>query len=615
MKPTLRNSLIAACATFLFIVTPNFLNAQLVVDATATPLDLATSLVGEGVTISDVTMDCPSGAYGFFECVDCNVGIGNGILLTSGNVSNAVGPNNESGASTSNFASGDPDLDAIPGVLGTNDACVLEFDLTVTSDTVRFNYSFGSEEYLEYVGAFNDVFAFYISGPGIVGTENLALIPGTATTVSINNVNDVTNSEYYNINGTGFNAPFNSDDYYIQYDGFTTVLEAKRNVIPCETYHLKIAIADDLDDALDSGVFIEAGSLTSPGVTLVYETTIDGYPYVIEGCNDGFLTFELSFAPTDTFIVTLDVTGTADNGDDYIEIPSELIFYPGDTLILIPIIADEDGLDEGFETIVISVDLGCIAGVGDSLVIYIYDAVPLEVSADTLICPGTEATLTASGANSYVWTPDATLSTPDESETGASPTVNTVYTVEGTLFGCVNTAEVEVLIQEPTADAGADTTIFYGESASLDASGGVSYSWSPSTGLSDPNSENPTATPDLTTTYTVTVTTAIGCEFTDQVTVFVSSDALVGVPNAFSPNGDTYNDGFTVSVRGQLSYYNLQVYNRWGELVFETENFENSWNGTFGNEDQPLGSYVWVLNYRDLNGESFAQQGNVTLVR
>ena len=130
-------------------------------------------------------------------------------------------------------------------------ALPIEFDLTVTSDTIRFNYSFGSEEYLEFVGSFNDVFAFYISGPGIVGTDNMALIPGTATPVSINNVNDVDNPSYYNINGEGWDLPFSADDYYIQYDGFTTVLEAKHNVIPCETYHLKMAIADDLDWSLD----------------------------------------------------------------------------------------------------------------------------------------------------------------------------------------------------------------------------------------------------------------------------------------------------------------------------------------------------------------------------
>ena len=614
MKTVLRN-LLCALSVLPFLTLPLNTYAQLNVDDTYTAEELVSTLLGEGVTVSDITIDCPGGAYGYFDCVDCNVGIPNGILLTSGSVGNAVGPNNSPSQSSSLGMPGDPDLDMIPGVLGTNDACVLEFDFTATSDTIRFNYSFGSEEYLEYVGSFNDVFAFYISGPGIAGTDNMALIPGTATTVSINNVNDAVNSEYYNINGTGFNAPFNSDDYYIQYDGFTTVLEAKHAVFPCETYHLKMAIADDLDDALDSGVFIEAGSLTSPGVTVEYNTDIEGYPYIIEGCNEGMITFSLSFAPVDTFTVTLNVDGTALMGSDYTTFNNVLEFLPGDTLIEIPIVAEEDGIDEGVETIIITLDLGCVAGVGDSLVVLVYDALPLLVSADTLICPGTEATLTASGADSYSWSPAETVTDPTEATTTVFPDENTTYTVTGTLASYVNTAETTVEIQEPTADAGADTTIYLGEFASLDADGGVEYSWSPSTGLSETDIENPTASPDFTTTYTVTVTTAIGCEFTDQVTVTVSSDAMVGVPTAFSPNSDGVNDGFTIIVRGQVATWLLQVYNRWGQLVFETDNYAAAWNGTFEGSEQPLGSYVYVLNYKDMNGESFVQQGNFTLVR
>ena len=176
MKPILRNLLLTAffIATLLFTATTSF--AQLEIDDSPTPLELAESLIGEGVSISGVTMDCPSGASGFFECLDCNVGIANGILLTSGDVYSANGPNNSGSTGTGHGAPGDADLNMIPGVVGTNDACVLEFDLTVTSDTIRFNYVFGSEEYIEYVNFINDVFAFYISGPGIVGTENLALM-------------------------------------------------------------------------------------------------------------------------------------------------------------------------------------------------------------------------------------------------------------------------------------------------------------------------------------------------------------------------------------------------------------------------------------------------------
>ena len=614
MKPILRNLLLTAffIATLLFTATTSF--AQLEIDDSPTPLELAESLIGEGVSISGVTMDCPSGASGFFECLDCNVGIANGILLTSGDVYSANGPNNSGSTGTGHGAPGDADLNMIPGVVGTNDACVLEFDLTVTSDTIRFNYVFGSEEYIEYVNFINDVFAFYISGPGIVGTENLALIPGTDTEVSINNVNHILNTEYFVDNGDGTVPPYNSDDFYIQYDGFTTVLEAKRQVIPCETYHLKIAIADDADYVWDSGVFIEAGSLSSPGVNLVYETEIDGYPYIIEGCNEGSLSFELSFAPIDTFEIVISVGGTAIAVTDY-EMQTLLTFLPGDTLIEIPIIAPEDGIDEGIETIVVTIEAGCITGLDDSLVLYIYDAIPVAISPDTIICPGTDAVLVASGGETYSWTPEATLSDPSASTTVASPTEETTYTVTSTLASCINTASTTVSIQESSAYAGEDTTIYFGESAFLEATGGVEYTWLPILTLSNPDIADPLATPGVTTVYTVYVTTAIGCEFTDQVTVNVSSDALVGVPNAFSPNGDGFNDGFTVIVRGQLAYYNLQIFNRWGEQVFESTNFTNSWKGIYNNEEQPLGSYTYYLTYKDMNGQDFTKMGSLTLVR
>ncbi|HRG27265.1 MAG TPA: choice-of-anchor L domain-containing protein [Chitinophagales bacterium] len=614
MKPILRNLLLTALSTATLLFTANTGYAQIEVDDSPTGIELAEALIGEGVTISDINLNCPTGASGFFDCIDCSVGIESGILLTSGLVTNAIGPNNFDGMGYAHFTPGDPDLDAIPGIIGTGDACVLEFDLTVTSDTVRFNYSFASEEYPEYVDFFNDVFAFYISGPGIVGIENMALIPGTTTAVTINNVNDEDYSEYYVNNGNGYNPPYNSDDYYIQYDGFTTPLEAKRQVIPCETYHLKMVIADDGDNAYDSGVFIEAGSLSSPGVNLAYETEIDGYPYIIEGCNDGSLTFELSFAPIDTFEVVINVGGTAIAVTDY-DMQTTLLFLPGDTLLEIPIIAPEDGIDEGIETIVISLEAGCVTGLEDSLVLYIYDAIPVEISPDTMICPGTDAVLVASGGDTYSWTPEATLSDPSSSTTVASPTEETTYTVTSTLASCINTATTTVSIQESSAYAGEDTTIYFGESAFLEATGGVEYTWLPILTLSNPDIADPLATPGVTTVYTVYVTTAIGCEFTDQVTVNVSSDALVGVPNAFSPNGDGFNDGFTVIVRGQLASYNLQIFNRWGEQVFESNNFTNSWKGIYNNEEQPLGSYTYYLTYKDMNGQDFTKMGSLTLVR
>ena len=170
-----------------------------------------------------------------------------GVLLTSGDVANAPGPNISGGISTSHSAPGDAQLNALTTPFLTEDACILEFDLIATCDTIQISYVFGSDEYDEFVCSdFTDVFAFFISGPGIVGTQNIAVIPGTATPIAINTVNigavgafsgfplpsncNTGNSAYFTTNNTGAT---------VEYDGFTIPLIAKSPVIPCSTYHIK----------------------------------------------------------------------------------------------------------------------------------------------------------------------------------------------------------------------------------------------------------------------------------------------------------------------------------------------------------------------------------------
>ena len=194
-------------------------------------------------------------------------GIPDGIILSSGQAGYAVGPDDSNSRGYNHTLAGDPDLTSLANNFTTYDAAILEFDFVPQSDTLRFNYVFGSEEYPEYVGSpYNDVFGFFLSGPGIAGpysggAENIALIPGTSNAVSINNVN----------NGYSFtepaSGPCNNCAYYVdnssgaevQYDAFTTVLTAQAVVVPCQTYHIKIAISDAGDGALDSGVFLEEG--------------------------------------------------------------------------------------------------------------------------------------------------------------------------------------------------------------------------------------------------------------------------------------------------------------------------------------------------------------------
>lgn len=219
---------------------------------------LVNQIVGSGITFSNATYTGAPAASGIFtNGLSSGIGIGNGIILTSGDANLAVGPNNAGGAGESNGLPGDADLDSlIPG--NTLDASVLEFDFVSDSGNLFFNYVFASEEYPGFVNSpFNDVFAFFLNG------QNLALIPGTTTPVSINTVNggnpigtDATNPQFFIDNSTG---AFN-----IEYDGFTTIFTAQATgLVPGSTNTIKLAIADTSDTALDSAVFFEGGTFAA----------------------------------------------------------------------------------------------------------------------------------------------------------------------------------------------------------------------------------------------------------------------------------------------------------------------------------------------------------------
>ncbi len=255
---------------FLFFTLQT--KAQLTVDSTFSPTLMVQTLLGGGISVSNISYTGDTThASGFFSEPSGAFGITSGIMLTTGTVTNAPGPNNLDDASWDNFLPGDYLLNLYTDTtLGTNDACVLEFDFTSISDSVEFNYVFGSEEYNEFIGlGFSDVFGFFISGPGIVGQKNIALVPGTTTPCSIDSINNGYTNTGMASSGPCMNCQYYIDNYLgtvMQYDGYTTVLTARAGVIPCETYHIKLAIEDVTDGIYDSGVFLQGGSFKSSGI-------------------------------------------------------------------------------------------------------------------------------------------------------------------------------------------------------------------------------------------------------------------------------------------------------------------------------------------------------------
>ncbi len=226
------------------------------------PVDLANALVGPGVSISNVTYTGADVAAGTFTGGTGIIDFDSGIILSSGNVANVIGPNVLDGKTTVNGSAGDPDLNLLSG-FPTYDAAVLEFDFVANTDKVFFQYVFASDEYNEYVNSsFNDTFAFIIGG-----TTNCAVVPATATPVSINTINNgnpfgsgvITNPALYiNNDLSDGGGTINTE-----MDGLTVTLLCEAVVTPNVATHMKLAIADASDSVLDSVVFLKQGSFST----------------------------------------------------------------------------------------------------------------------------------------------------------------------------------------------------------------------------------------------------------------------------------------------------------------------------------------------------------------
>lgn len=189
--------------------------------------------------------------------------IDDGVILSSGFATNIYGPNYNEGITGMNNVPGSQNLNMlIPGYF-TNDASILEFDFVPKYNSIGFTYIFGSDEYLEWVGSnYNDVFGLFID------FQNIAIIPGTDVPVSINNVNNISYSEFYADN------PVGSNNFNVEADGMTVAVSVSRLIEPDVSHHISFEVADAGDFVLDSWVFLEAGSFASVQCTTYFEVII-----------------------------------------------------------------------------------------------------------------------------------------------------------------------------------------------------------------------------------------------------------------------------------------------------------------------------------------------------
>jgi gliding motility-associated-like protein len=694
----------------LFVFSGNTLMAQLTTSTSLTPTQLVEDiLLGPGVTASGISTSGYINSIGSFNGTLSNIGLNAGVILSTGEIVNATGPNNADGVSIDHGLSGDPDLDIIMAPTISFDASILEFDFIPTSDTIKFRYVFGSDEYMEFVsptpGGINDGFGFFISGPGISGpfssgAINIALIPGTTLPVTMFNLNLFTNSAYYFDNGDGLGTGTAPDGSTVQYDGFTVPLTAIANVQCGETYHIKLAIADGGDGIIDSGVFLEEGSFASLGNILITPSTsfagISGLSdtMIYEGCGSASVLFDRSTTSNvnaDTLLITY--TGTAINGVDFAFVSDTVFYAPGQDSAYVTINTLADTNTEGIETITISFLTSVSCGGNDtmSVTLYIIDTPPLTLSVtnDTLLnCPASDIILSAQASGGvglgelhYTWTGS---SNPGDS-IHVSPLSSTTYyvTVTDTCGNSLMDSVVVTIVPYTPLEISLTEDIRICEGLSAFLEGNVwegrpdyMYHWNPAVTMQD----SITVKPEISTSYTFTATDQCGYSVSDEVTVtvvpaiadfsyffttnqsiqfnnssegaasylwnfgdasvdstsiiaepfhdytaagtytvtliiqnsegctdtttqiiVVQPDFYFYYPNSFSPNGNGLNDIYLTYGKG-IKIFHMDVFNKWGELLFSSDDITKGWDGFYKGSMVPPGVYVgtfYIEGYRD----------------
>lgn len=252
----------------------------------------------------------------------------------------------------------------------------------------------------------------------------------------------------------------------------------------------------------------------------------------------------------------------------------------------------------------------------DSVYIEVIKAEALLTFTDTTICPNSTVSLQASGGIAYEWSPSNYMDDPFSANPSISPLQTGIYTVTVTnAHGCQDTASLQVQVASiPSVLYTSDTTLEFGQSLTLLGNPDLSYQWTLPTDLDDPFSHSPTASPQQTISYTATATDQWGCTYTQNINIRVIPLPTILLPTAFSPNNDGINDTFK-PILHRHTLVRFAVYNRWGNKIFETSDPQQAWDGTDERQQQPIGAYVYVVEYREAtSAEIIFKSGSVLLI-
>jgi len=703
-------------------------------------------LLGEGVEAFNITYTGGASQLGYMTGGEDVFTIGSGLVLSSDAAVNIACEFGTCGDCLGT-AFNDPDLldiaNSVPplinqnfSVSSVNDGCVLEFDFTASGDSISFNYVFGSDEYEAWINTqYNDVFAFFLSGPGIVGeyaspagfpdgAVNIAGVPDAdpPLPITISSVNSGTNSEYY-VNNQSENG--------ICILGYTQTFTAEAAVQCGETYHIKLAIADGSDTALESIVVLEEGSFASNSFDLVATASISGNQIfggdttVVESCNDAVFIVNRPLADTEDTLEVV-ISGTATNGVDYETIDPEVIMEVGEFSYEIPLNVIPDAEMEGPETVTIEYTYVNLCGDtvlrSATLIIQDFEPTQLQYENPVGICNGEAIleveTIGGYGPFDFLWSTGATdtlaVNVIETNDPGAAQitvtdvcgneqTATITYTMppELVIYGeqtdsplCPGDATVleagistgvgpftydwssggdgttetvnfdasqivtltvtdacgiqdsfDVEVEYPVWDpiTGNDPEVCLGIQGDLNLTGGVGeadfagnwvgqyefYTWQYSNYDASGNPQDSAfvlvddALDSLATfigpsgnfqagltqgDMDIYVIDQCGAEGTFNVSVIACDTEI---PNVFSPNGDSMNDFFRIPGIEGFPTSKLEIYNRWGNVIYQSNDYGGGWDGRINNEPVADGTYYYILRRSD--GENF--HGALTITR
>ena len=379
------------------LAQPNDANTSIKTELNNNAINLISDVFIKGTckNISNIESSGAPESFGEFHNGADVINFSDGIILSTGDIGSAEGPN-VLVETTTQFGHPSTDRDLMD--IATDDlydVAVIEFDFVPVVSQVTFQYIFASEEYCEFVGTiFNDVFGFFVSGPGIDGpfangAINVARVPDSDEFVSINTINYLANQNLYvknELSGDVANCDIEFDPQQInniEYDGFTVPLVARFTVIPCETYHIRLVVGDVGDDKLDSAVFLKSksfnlGELAKVKAVIPNQTDTVAY----ENCIDGQLVFT---RPEGVFNLQplvldfeIDELSTALEGIDFPNIPRTITIPAGqDSVVLtIPTFSDEHAENIESLTVNLNFTLSCECEGVSSATLHLADSKP-----------------------------------------------------------------------------------------------------------------------------------------------------------------------------------------------------------------------------------------------